>query len=127
MLKLDFNTVGATCNSLNALEGKYRFLEPDQGTSSILHNAQELIWLLWTSLEESKGVPTCQQMKEILKKCDYIHSGKPIGIVLHKDDEAITVQLTDEAKHDPKIMELFGFNRVTSMSFEVKEQNNDSN
>jgi len=119
MVKLDFNTVGATCNSLNALEGRYRFLESDQGTSSILHNAQELIWLLWAALEESKGVPICHQMKEILNRCDYIHSGKPIGVVLHRDD-AITVQLTDEAKHDPQIMELFGFNRVTSMSFEVK-------
>ena len=57
---------------------------------------------------------------EVLKRCDPIHSGKPIGVVLYKDDEAITVQLTDEAKHDPKIMKLFGFNRVTSMSFEIE-------
>ena len=47
--------------------------------------------------------------------------------MLYKDDEAITVQLTDEAKHDPQIMKLFGFNRVTSMSFEIKENGNDQN
>jgi len=61
------------------------------------------------SAEEIKGVMD-----------SYIHSGKPIGVVLYKDDEAITVQLTDEAKHDPQIMKLFGFNRVTSMNFEIK-------
>jgi len=122
MLKLDFNTVGSTCNSLNALEGKYRFLEPNQGTSSILHNAQELIWLLWAALEESKGAPICQQMKETVKRCDYIHSGKPIGTVLYKGDENIEIQLTDEAKHDTNLMKLFGFNQITPMSFEVKDK-----
>ena len=29
---------------------------------------------------------------EVLKRCYPIHSGKPIGVVLYKDDEA---------KHDP--------------------------
>lgn len=71
MLKLDFNTVRTTCNHLNALEGKCKFLEPNQGTSSILHNAQALIWLLWAALKESEGVPMCQQMKEVLKRCRY--------------------------------------------------------
>lgn len=51
---------------------------------------------------------------------DKIYSGKPIGTVLRKDDNAITIQLTDEAKQDPRIMEFFGFNRIASMSFEVK-------
>lgn len=51
---------------------------------------------------------TCNHLDAL--GCDYIHSGKPIGVVLHKDDEVITVQLTDEAKHDPQIMELLGFN-----------------
>lgn len=66
-LKSDFQTVVSTCNSLNALEGRYRFTEPEQITSSILHNAQMLIWLLWASLNESKGNPTSQEVKEVVK------------------------------------------------------------
>ena len=71
--------------------------------------------------------PKNELMEEVLKICDHIQSGKPIGVVLYKDDEAITVQLTDETKHDPQIMKWFGFNRVTSMSFEIKENGDDYN
>lgn len=37
----------------------------------------------------------------------YIYSGNPIGYLINKNNKVIAVQLTDEAKRDPKIMELF--------------------